>query len=122
MTDRDLHAYYARDEERDRLAQGVGRVEFLRTVEVIERTLPPPGAVIADIGGGPGRYTDWLVEAGYRVIHRDVVAHHVEQVQSRHGLCVDAAVGDARSISVTIRSTSSSCSVPSITWKPQPTG
>jgi ubiquinone/menaquinone biosynthesis C-methylase UbiE len=98
MTDRALQAYYARGEERDRLAAGVGRVEFARTVEIVERALPPPGSVIADIGGGPGRYTDWLVDAGYRVIHRDVVAHHVDQVRRRHGTRVDSAVGDARAL------------------------
>src|SRR5262245_41880118 len=98
MAERELQAYYARDEERDRLASGVGRVEYVRTIEVLQRTLPPPGAAIADIGGGPGRYTDWLVDAGYEVVHRDFVAHHVEQVQRRHGTRVDSAIGDARAL------------------------
>lgn len=95
---RDLQAYYARDEERDRLATGLGRVEFARTVEIIGRALPSPPARIADIGGGPGRYTDWLVDAGYEVVHRDLVGHHVAQVAHRHGDRVDAAVGDACSL------------------------
>lgn len=95
-----VRAYYARDRERDRLAVGVGRVEFARTVEVVERTLPRAPAVVADIGGGPGRYTDWLVDAGYSVVHRDLVAHHVEQVRSRHGAKVDAEVGDARALNL----------------------
>lgn len=98
MADDALLAYYARDDERDRLARGVGRVEFVRTVEILQRTLPGPGAVVADIGGGPGRYTDWLVDAGYHVVHRDLVPHHVAQVQARHGRRVDAAVGDARAL------------------------
>jgi SAM-dependent methyltransferase len=98
MDDRALQAYYARDEERDRLARGAGRVEFRRTVEILQRTLPSPGAVIADIGGGPGRYTDWLIEAGYRVVHRDLVRHHVDQVRDRYGDGVDSAVGDARAL------------------------
>jgi SAM-dependent methyltransferase len=100
MTDEDsaMQAYYARDQERDRLGFGAGRVEFARTIEVVTRTLPRPPAVIADIGGGPGRYADWLVAAGYRVVHRDLVAHHVEHVRSRHGAAVDAAVGDARTL------------------------
>jgi SAM-dependent methyltransferase len=92
-----MQAYYARDQERDRLGSGAGRVEFLRTVELIERTMPAPPAVVADIGGGPGRYTDWLCELGYTVVHRDLVADHVAQVRSRHPL-VDSCVGDARSL------------------------
>ena len=98
MADAELQAYYARDEERDRLSAGVGRVEYARTLEILQRTLPPPGARVADIGGGPGRYTDWLVDEGYEVVHRDVVGHHVEQVRGRHGTRVDAALGDARSL------------------------
>lgn len=98
MAESDLQAYYARDEERDRLSMGVGRVEFLRTVEVISRTLPASPAVVADIGGGPGRYTEWLVDAGHTVIHRDVVARHVEQVRALHAHQVDAKVGDARNL------------------------
>jgi len=39
-----------------------------------------------------------LVGEGYTVVHRDPVAHHVSQVQARHGDRVDAAVGDARAL------------------------
>lgn len=103
-----LQAYYALGTERDRLvADGIGRLEFLRTIEVIGRTLPPVPAAVADIGGGPGRYTDWLVGLGHRVAHRDVVGSHVEQVLARHeGIdsAVDAAIGDARSLDLDDRS------------------
>lgn len=95
-----MHAYYARDEERDRLDSPVGRLEFARTIEVVERTLPPAPATVADIGGGPGRYTDWLVAGGYSVVHRDPIADHVDQVRARHGDGVDAAVGDARDLDI----------------------
>ena len=75
-------------------------VEFARTIEIMRRTLPPAPAVVADIGGGPGRYTDWLVANGYQVIHRDVVPHHVDQVRDRHGNKVDAAVGSAVALDI----------------------
>jgi SAM-dependent methyltransferase len=92
-----LQAYYSRGEERDRLAHGKGRLEFLRTTEIVSRTLPPAPAVVADIGGGPGRYTDWLVALGHEVIHRDLVADHVDQVRRAHP-DIDTRVGDARSL------------------------
>lgn len=93
-----LAAYYERDEERDRLGAGLGLVEFERTVEIVSRTLPPPPAVVADIGGGPGRYTAWLHRAGYKVIHRDLMPHHVDHVRRDLGDAVDTAVADARAL------------------------
>jgi len=98
-TEEEMQRYYERDRERDRLADGLGELEFLRTIELINRTLPDAPAVLADIGGGPGRYTDWYVEQGYTVIHRDIVLHHVDQVRERYGSAVDTAVGDARDLS-----------------------
>ncbi len=97
-TSEPMLAYYARDRERDRLDTGAGRVEFARTIEVLEHALPPAPATIADIGCGPGRYVSWLVDAGYEVIARDPVAAHIDQVQGLPVVEVDAAVGDARSI------------------------
>jgi SAM-dependent methyltransferase len=36
--------------------------------------------VVADIGGGPGRYALWLASLGYQVEHRDLMPLHVEQL------------------------------------------
>ncbi len=36
----ELHEHYARGEERGRLAEGHGRLEFARTTEIILRRLP----------------------------------------------------------------------------------
>ncbi|HUB40218.1 MAG TPA: methyltransferase domain-containing protein [Streptosporangiaceae bacterium] len=98
----DLHTYYERGQEADRLARtGAGRLEFERTQEIVLRHLPPPPATVADIGGGPGRYSVWLAALGYRVVHRDIVPMHVDQVQAAAaaaGVAVDAAVGDARGL------------------------
>jgi SAM-dependent methyltransferase len=97
--------YYDRGEEADRLvAANGGKLEFERTQEIVLRRLPRPPAVIADIGGGPGRYALWLAGLGYRVVHRDVVPLHVEQLlaaaaedgEARSD--IESAVGDARSL------------------------
>ncbi|HXB50250.1 MAG TPA: class I SAM-dependent methyltransferase [Streptosporangiaceae bacterium] len=94
-----LHAHYERGEEADRLARsGAGRLEFERTREIVLRHLPSPPAAVADIGGGPGRYAIWLAGMGYRVVHRDIVPMHVDQVRTAAaavGVAVEAAVGDA---------------------------
>jgi SAM-dependent methyltransferase len=97
-----MHEYYALGKEADRLARsGAGRLEFERTQEIVLRHLPPAPATIADIGGGPGRYSLWLADLGYSVVHRDLVPLHVNQLlaaASPAGRTVDSAVGDARSL------------------------
>lgn len=90
--------YYAAGVERERLLGGAGQFEFLRTQEIVERWLPRPPAVVADVGGGPGRYAVWLAEKGYRVHLRDLVPLHVKQARelaAATGVEIDASVGDA---------------------------
>src|ERR1700739_3224488 len=77
-----VRAYYERGEERERLSDGRGQLEFIRTTEIVARRLPPAPAVIADIGGGPGRYALWLASLGYQVEHRDLMPLHVSQLQT----------------------------------------
>jgi SAM-dependent methyltransferase len=55
----------------------VGRLEFERTIDVLEGTLPPDGPVL-DAGGGPGRYSIWLAERGHEVAHIDVSQTQVQ--------------------------------------------
>jgi len=90
--------HYAAGVERDRLAHGPGQLEFARTCEVIERYLPPPPAVVYDIGGGPGAYAHWLAGRGYAVHLLDAVPLHVAQALAAAGPAplASAQVGDAR--------------------------
>src|SRR5688500_12752498 len=99
----EVAAFYALGLERDRLAAGVGALALARTQVLLERHLPPPPAVVADVGGGPGRYAIWLAERGYRVHLVDVAPLHVEQARAtandRAGAALASAeVGDARSL------------------------
>lgn len=98
--DAELHDYYARGDERGRLDEAVGEVELERTKEILLRHLPDPPAVVADIGGGPGRYALWLAGRGHRVEHRDLVPLHVEQLRAEAGPGpgIRTAVGDARDL------------------------
>jgi SAM-dependent methyltransferase len=96
----EIQARYAQGKEWDRLGDAKGAIEFERTKEILGRRLPPAPAVIADIGGGPGRYSLWLAELGYTVEHRDLVRLHVEQLQASSGSTVHAEVGDARDLNL----------------------
>jgi ubiquinone/menaquinone biosynthesis C-methylase UbiE len=95
-------AYYEAGRERDRLTAGGGRLEWARTWELLERFLPPPPAVVLDVGGGPGGYAVPLALSGHRVHLLDAVPLHVEQAeQAATRACVtlgSAIVGDARDL------------------------
>jgi SAM-dependent methyltransferase len=94
-----MHAYYELGKEADRLAaKGAGRLEFERTTEIVLRALPPAPAVVADVGGGPGRYALWLAGLGYRVVHRDLMPLHVQQLTAAGAAGIESAVGDAREL------------------------
>jgi SAM-dependent methyltransferase len=92
--DEDISAYYARGEEQGRLSSW-GRLERIRTEELLQRFLPAPPAVVLDVGGGPGAYSAWLAGLGNRVALLDPVELHVAQARS---LGVEASVGDARAL------------------------
>jgi SAM-dependent methyltransferase len=101
--DRDsaMAAYYELGGEAGRLTQSAqGRLEFERTQEIVLRALPPAPAVVADVGGGPGRYALWLADLGYQVVHRDLMPLHVAQLSAAAGQRADieSQVGDARAL------------------------
>lgn len=95
-----LDAYYGRGEERQRLEAGPrGALEFERTIEILRRHLPAAPALVADIGGGPGRYALWLAGLGYQVEHRDLMPLHVSQLSESVGdQTVRSKVADARDL------------------------
>src|SRR5947208_15563046 len=95
-----LRAYYERGMERERLSDGRGDLEFTRTTEIVRRRLPAAPAVVADIGGGPGRYALWLASLGYQVEHRDLMPLHVEQLTADAAGVpgIHTAVGDVRDL------------------------
>jgi SAM-dependent methyltransferase len=96
-----MRAYYERGLESERLAVAHhGPLEFGRTKELLLRHLPAPPAVVADVGGGPGRYARWLAGLGYRVLHRDLMPLHVEQLRrdADGDPLIHSAVADARQL------------------------
>ncbi|BAZ33538.1 putative methyltransferase Rv3342 (plasmid) [Cylindrospermum sp. NIES-4074] len=96
-------AHYERGLEAERLSKRTNPIELVRTQELLSRYLPPPPAVIFDVGGGSGIYACWLAQLGYKVHLIDPVPLHVEQARSASQLQPDyplasAEVGDARQL------------------------
>jgi ubiquinone/menaquinone biosynthesis C-methylase UbiE len=94
--DADILAYYDRGAEAGRLAAGEGRIELLRTRDILRRELPPAPATVLDVGGGTGVYARWLAELGHRVTVVDPVPGHVRAAAAQPG--VAAVTGDARAL------------------------
>ena len=98
--DRDIASHYALGSERERLLGPGGRLEYVRTQELLARFLPPPPAVVLDVGGGPGEHALALAAAGYDVHLLDPIELHVEQARERsraeRAPLAGAQVGDAR--------------------------
>src|SRR3954451_9655064 len=95
-----LRRFYEHDYDEDvRLTLSPhGRLEFARTVELLERVLPAPPARVLDVGGGTGVHARWLAAAGFEVILVDLLPEHVSQAARIDG--VEAVVGDARGLAL----------------------
>ena len=99
-----IESHYGTGYERSRLFPG-GRpsLEYVRSLELLERLLPGLPAGVLDVGGGPGTYAAPLARRGYRVHLVDPVRLHVEQARQAAGsdpaAGFTAALGDARELS-----------------------
>ena len=78
----EVRDYYGRGKERERLNEGFGQIEFLRTQSALRRNLPGPPAVVLDVGGGTGVHASWLARDGYRVTLFEPVPLHLEQARA----------------------------------------
>jgi SAM-dependent methyltransferase len=93
----EIRAYYDKGGEDTRLHDHpAGRLEFLRTRDVLRRVLPPAPAAVLDVGGGSGVHARWLAADGYAVHVIDPVPRHVAAAAALPG--VSAERGDARQL------------------------
>ncbi len=103
----EILAYYAQGKEDGRLRQGLDRLEFWRTQDVLRRLLPTAPARVLDVGGGSGIHAEWLARDGYAVQLLDPVPLHVEQAGRLPG--VEARVGTRGNCPTRARRTTSCC-------------
>lgn len=101
--DKTVLAGYNAGIEYNRLNEGIGRIEFAYTKELLLSHLLPAPAVIYDIGGGYGEYAWWLTSLGYEVHLFDLaetnIAMSVSLAERYPGCHLHTAeVCDARSV------------------------
>lgn len=100
-----VRRYYDRQVEREwgRLEQPYRRLELVTTMHLIERYFPKSGH-IADIGGGPGRYTVELLRRGFQVTLVDLSPRAIAFAKEKLvelGLRAEATIcADARDLSI----------------------
>jgi SAM-dependent methyltransferase len=99
MPEEVIRHYRDEIDEGQRLRDGLGPLELLRTREIVRRHLPDGPLRILDVGGATGVHAAWLAEDGHRVHIVDPVAAQVARARETPGARagrITAEVGDAR--------------------------
>ena len=90
--------FYNGGAEVGRLERGLGVVEFYRSKEIISQYLPEGKLTVCDVGGGVGRYSEWLAEMGHDVTMIELAPSAVEYAVSEMKTPYTAKTGDAREL------------------------
>src|SRR4051812_37832680 len=94
--------YYTDGNEEERLLRSAGRLERVRTQEILSRYLPRPPRRVLDAGGGTAVYALPLARDGYEVHLVDAVPFHVERANLLSNASdiplASATVGDVRTL------------------------
>ena len=69
--------------EETRLDKGMGVFEFERIKTLIDKYIPGPASKIIDVGGGTGKYAEWLAKKGHQVHLVEPVTKHLQLAQDR---------------------------------------
>jgi SAM-dependent methyltransferase len=83
LISRNIELFYTKASEETRLNKGMGVFEFERVKTLIEKYTPNSSSKIVDIGGGTGKYSEWLAEKGHQVHLVEPVSKHLKIAQNR---------------------------------------
>lgn len=83
LINRNIERFYNRASEETRLNRGMGVFEFERVKTLIEKYLPYTPSKIIDVGGGTGKYSEWLSKKGHQVHLIEPVPKHLKIAQKR---------------------------------------
>lgn len=83
LISKELEAFYNNASEETRLESGMGFFEFERIKSLISRHLKKEHSVILDIGGGTGKYSEWLAYKNYEVHLLEPVKKHIDLATKR---------------------------------------
>ncbi len=79
----EVEMFYNKASEETRLDKGMGILEFDRIKSLIKKYVTTSSSRIIDVGGGTGKYSEWLAKKGHQVHLIDPVPKHVRTAQNR---------------------------------------
>lgn len=83
LISRNIEVFYNNASEETRLDKGMGIFEFERIKSLIEKYIQSSHSIIIDVGGGTGKYSEWLAEKGHQVHLIEPVPKHIKLAQNR---------------------------------------
>lgn len=83
LISRALEDFYNKASEETRLEKGMGIFEFERIKELIQQQITKPNSTIIDVGGGTGKYSEWLSNIGHQVHLIEPVLKHIKLAEKR---------------------------------------
>lgn len=83
LISRDIEVFYNKASEETRLNKGMGIFEFERIKTLIEKYVPSHPSKIIDVGGGTGKYSEWLAKKGHEVYLIEPVPKHIQIARDR---------------------------------------
>ncbi len=78
--------FYNQSSEEQRLSAGLGPLEFERNKDLIGRFLPRKSCRVVDVGGGTGKYSEWLAREG----HQELTSGMHNAPESMPGILAEA--------------------------------
>ncbi|MGB5819392.1 MAG: class I SAM-dependent methyltransferase [Saonia sp.] len=78
-----IEDFYNKASEENRLNRGMGIFEFERIKLLIEKHITSSPAKIIDVGGGTGKYAEWLAKNGHSVFLVEPILKHIQLAQKR---------------------------------------
>ena len=83
LISKELESFYNKASEETRLEKGMGIFEFERIKELIEIHISKPKSTIIDVGGGTGKYAEWLSNKDHAVHLIEPVLKHIKLAEKR---------------------------------------
>ncbi len=83
LISREIEVFYNKASEETRLDKGMGIFEFERIKSLIEKYITVSTSKIIDVGGGTGKYSEWLAKKGHQVHLIEPVSKHIQIARKR---------------------------------------